>query len=730
MSVLSRRLGPLGVAALVLDCSACPRSPPGAGDATPVGALQAPEKLDIAESIYDNGLKNGWEDGGWAPRDVGAGKGPAKVRFSDDGAWILSKRGLSGDFGGVVFFVKEPPGEGEFLELRVESSAQAIFPRIKISPDHRTDVGDGWTKVFVSMSELDPGAAPFDRIVLRAFRSIGNDWVLLDKIGLLRGTGATASASGAAGAPRPAGSYDPAILPHVNIAIDCRAKATKISPYIYGIAFYAFNDEKRQKEQWLLDATARRWGGNTASTYNWEINTWNTGNDWYFENHGVGSYKEFFQANAEHNVASALTVPIMGWVSKDDSSSSFPVSAFGPQDSTDQWRPDAGNGKGKDGKLIEPGPQSRAYVRSTPEFVKRWVQAIRKDDAATGKRSVYMYILDNEPAIWGTTHRDAHPEPESYDELVQRSIDYGTVIRQADPDAIIAGPAEWGWTGYMYSGKDMAMGGPAVRPDRRAHGDMPVIAYYLKALAESEKKTGVRVLDVLDLHGYAYADGVSGSEEASPEVAARRIRATRMMWDPTYVDESWVKEPVKLLPRMREWIDQNYPGRGMSIGEWNFGGEGHMSGALATAETLGRYAQFGLTSAYYWSYPPADSPVMWAFRAYRNFDGKGGRFLDWYSATTPVQGASLFVSRDDSGNHMVAVALNFSPQNAIAANVDLSSCGAVASVKAYSYGGGTGGFKGVDAPFKAHDKTLLEALSPYTITVFDIELENAVAVSK
>ena len=45
-----------------------------------------------------------------------------------------------------------------------------------------------------------------------------------------------------------------------------------------------------------------------------------------------------------------------------------------------------------------------------------------------------------------------------------------------------------------------------------------------------------------------------------------------MLWDPSYVDESWIKEPVKLLPRMREWVDENYPARGLSIGEWSFGG--------------------------------------------------------------------------------------------------------------------------------------------------------------
>jgi hypothetical protein len=728
MRGLSGRLGSLCVAALVLDCSACPHSPPGPTDATPVAALRAPDKLDIAETIYDNGLKNGWQDGGYAPREVKiAGKGPAKVRFSDGGAWMLAKPGLAGDYGGVVFLVKEPPGEGEFLELRVETSGPAIFPRIKISPDHRMDVGDGWTQVFVSMSELDPGGLPFDRLVLRAFRSIGNDWVLFDKIGLIKGTGTLASAP--PGVAQVAPAIDPATLPHVDFSVDCRAKATKISPYIYGIAYYAFHDDKRAADQWLLDATVRRWGGNPTSTYNWELSTWNTGNDWYFENNKVALYKEFFRDNVKHKMASTLTVPIMGWVSKDGTSSSFPVSVFGAQDSTDQWRPDAGNGKGKDGKLITPGPQTRAYVPITPAFVKRWVEAIRKDDAATGQRSVYMYILDNEPAIWSTTHRDAHPEPESYDELVQRTIDYGTAVREADPDAIIAGPAEWGWPGYFYSGKDMSSGGPSARPDRRAHGDVPFIAYYLKALADHEKKTGVRVLDVLDLHGYAYADGVSG-DGADTNLAALRIRTTRMLWDPTYVDESWVKEPVTLLPRMRDWIAQNYPGRGMSIGEWEFGGDGDMSGGLATAEALGRYAQFGLTSAYYWTYPTANSPSMWAFRGYRDFDGKGGHFLDWYAPTTPVQNASLFVSRDDAGKHMVAVALNFSRQNAITAKIDLASCGEVADVQSYSYGGGPSGFTAVAVPPTARGKALSQALSPYSITIFDIELENAVPVSK
>ena len=52
-------------------------------------------------------------------------------------------------------------------------------------------------------------------------------------------------------------------------------------------------------------------------------------------------------------------------------------------------------------------------------------------------------------------------------ELPSPEFDFGTAVREADPDALIGGPAEWGWVNYLYSAKDMAEGGPDARPDRR-----------------------------------------------------------------------------------------------------------------------------------------------------------------------------------------------------------------------------------------------------------------------
>jgi hypothetical protein len=172
---------------------------------------------------------------------------------------------------------------------------------------------------------------------------------------------------------------------------------------------------------------------------------------------------------------------------------------------------------------------------------------------------------------------------------------------------------------------------------------------------------------------------------------------------------------------MKEWVDENYPGRGISIGEWNFGGEGHITGALATAEALGRFAQFGVQSAYYWTVPPAGSPSIQGFAAFRNFDGKGGRFLDWYVPTLAPDGMSLFASRDEQGKRLVLVAINMSPDAALLAKLDLATCGSVSSYTRYAYMEGAAGFVGGDA-VKASRPELDDLLPPWSITVLDVSI--------
>ena len=185
---------------------------------------------------------------------------------------------------------------------------------------------------------------------------------------------------------------------------------------------------------------------------------------------------------------------------------SFPVAKYGKQKVMDEGR-GGGNGLTPDGKELPPPPPNVTSQPSTPEWQAKWVKKIREYAAQIKTPGPRVYMLDNEPALWNSTHRDVHPNPATYDELMQLTKAYATAIREADPEGKIAGPAAFGWPEYFFSAKD-AKEGFHLKPDRRAHGDMEHLAWYLRELKRHQDKTGKRLLDLLDVHFYPQADGI------------------------------------------------------------------------------------------------------------------------------------------------------------------------------------------------------------------------------
>ncbi|HTP50999.1 MAG TPA: glycoside hydrolase family 44 protein [Anaeromyxobacteraceae bacterium] len=709
-------LGRLGLPALLLAASI-----PAARAADRPPGKRQPAEAVAAEVVYQGRLKPGWRDDGWAPRLVN--DGPARLDMSGQGGWMLSNPSLKGKFGGFSFRFQAPPRLGDFLEVRLDAEGGEVFPKVEVTPADRVDLPGGWCEVFIPLSRLDPSGAPFDSVVIRAGRPIEATPVFLDDIAFThvaaqapppaeppapapaaKGTAKKAAPAAAATAaaarpaapalappppplPPPQRNYGPSLA--TKVAIECAGPTHRISPQIYGIAYDQRLDAS-ESHQFELGATARRWGGNSTTRYNWKNgHAWNTALDWYFENVNYTSdpdfgWSRFLDADRSRGLATALTVPIMGWVAKDTSSYSFPVSGYGPQQSTDPYKPDAGNGVSKDGRPLNASATSTSE-QMPPEDIERWVRAIRELDQKRGSRSVWMYILDNEPMLWDSTHRDVHPDPAGYDEVLDKTLRYAAAVRRADPEAIIAGPALWGWPAYQWSAQD-AKAGFMLRPDRRGHGDVPFLPWYLRKLAQHEKKTGERLLDVVDVHFYPMGQGIAGARGGTdPDTSARRIRATRALWDPSYVDESWIKEQVKLFPRLKEWIAKEYPGRGISVGEWNFGAEEHPSGGLAVAEALGRFGEYDLTSAFYWTYPVKNSHAFWAFRAYRNYDGHGAHFESFSLPARAATPLSAFASRDEEGDRITAVLLNFDSVRPLDVDVQLNGCGAVTGRRTFQH---------------------------------------------
>lgn len=678
------------------------RAQAAASASASVSALRQrpPGPLAVVESVFDGKLGVGWRDGGWGRHEFPP-TGPVRVNFGGyAGIAFHRKPELPSDFGGLAFRYKAPPAWGSFLSVSVKQAGEQIgkFPQVNVEPDDLRDAGSGWKEAWLDWGRLNPQNLPVDRLVISASKPVGNDWVELDKVVLTKNEGPA----------REAPERDAAA------AVQCNEPAEPISPLIYGIA----------TDTWESGGTAFRIGGNPTTRLNWELGAWNAGSDWFFENAsgGVGVWERVSQVAARH-ATTAVTVPMLGWVAKDGTSVGFPIAKFPKQQATDPHRPEAGNGIAPDGTKLRPGAPSETSVAAPPEKIAKWIASLREKDAASGARGVAMYILDNEPSLWSDTHRDVHPDPVSQDELLERTAHYASAIRAADPDTLIAGPAEWGWTGYLYSGKDREIG-VQLRPDRRAHGDEPLIVWYLKKIAEYEKVKHVKILDVLDLHYYPQAERIYGQNARTDrEGAALRLRATRSLWDPTYTDESWIKEPIRLIPRMREWVEQNHPGLKLSLGEWSFGADDHVSGGLATAEALGRFGQQGLYSAFYWDGPKPNTATYWAYRAFRNFDGAGGRFLDFSLKTRDAENVSLFASRDEAGTHVVVVLVNRDPTYALRTRVAVATCGKVVKRRAFTY---TGDAKGLVAePPAAIPGDLVELVPPYGIRVVDLTFAKA-----
>ena len=618
---------------------------------------------------FDHGLVSGWVDYGWAA--TLAPGSAAKVDLGGWGGWILARPGLGQRHADLDVEVQLPSGVDSTGLVRVRLGNDGDeFPAVALTFRNNGDS----SSAHVLADQLNPDGLAFDRIILQAARDVPKGTTLVvQRVSLPLVT-----------PPRPvASAVEPA-----TVSADCRAAgAHPISPDIYGVALSA-SREGTTDEPWDLGITSRRWGGNPTSRYNWQDgHAWNTAADWFWQNVAIlkgeePAWQQFLRTNRNRGVGSAITLPTIGWVAKDTSSYSFPVSEFGAQQAADPSHPDMGNGNRSDGKPIPPGNPQRTSIEASPGFVAAWVRAMEASGAAPRQ-----YILDNEPDLWHDTHRDVHPDPLTYDELATRIIEYGAAVRQAAPGARIAGPASWGWWGYSYSAAD-AVAGFDRQPDRKAHGDQPLLEWLLDQVRQHEQRTGVRTLDVLDVHYYPQSKNVytnGGKGGADRETGRLRVRSTRSLWDPSYTDESWIKQNIRLLPRMKQLIAEHNPGLGLSIGEYSFGGENTPSGAVAQAEALGRFAEYDVESAYYWTYPTTDSAVGTAFRAFRNYDGKGGHFLPNWVPSTSSADVSMFTSTD--GKDVVAVLVNRSDTAQKLVSASFMNCGDLPTREAYQYDG-------------------------------------------
>jgi hypothetical protein len=522
---------------------------------------------------------------------------------------------------------------------------------------------------------------------------------------------ATSTANTAQSASATVTLNPPATATGPALSVNIGNQTHPISPFIYGMSYYSSSADTAAAT--AISLPINRWGGDATSRYNYVLDVTNSASDWYYEN-GTGAtgqqatsaFNATVQANAAIGAKTLGTVPVLGWVSKDGSSCSFPSSTYPQQVSFDPYRPagaTCGNGlyaQGANGCTSASGctitdPTGEASITSTsidpPTWAGAWVTYLvgKFGNAANG--GVYAYDLDNEPAWWDAVHRDVHPVASTYDEVTINEIATAKAVKTADPTALVNGPVVDNWWNYFYSKKDMENGwstGPCYQPwagpvDRTAHGGVPFVEYYLQQMASASNTYGARLLDYLDLHTYYAAtyngSGVGLNTAGDTGEQQARINSTRVFWDPTYTDPNepqpnYTTDPnytascnvplqaPQLIPMAQAWIARDYPGTKLAFSEYNWGGQENINGAVAQADILGIFGSYGLDMATLWGPPDPTNqvPGLMAYEIYRNYDGKKSMFGNTSLASTSAnQGAlSVYSALRTADNAITIVVIN------------------------------------------------------------------------
>ena len=465
------------------------------------------------------------------------------------------------------------------------------------------------------------------------------------------------------------------------LTVDVSASRHPISDDIYGMNFA---DGALGKE---LRVPVDRWGGDATSRYNWQVDASNAGFDWYFMAGGDQTNPvpgkgadDFVQKDRTAGARSLLTIPIIPYLnSKVSWDCSYPRSTFPPQQAYNPYVHPNGDDCGNsvlvsDGTSIRLTEQQklRTHVYNDTSIATTWMQHLvqRWGTAATG--GVRFVDLDNEPSGWANTHRDVVPDAPVYGSdagvpgIIELGIRYATAVKQVDSTIQVLGPVDFGYPVY-----DRAPG-------------------YLDAFKAAEATAGHRLLDYLDEHYYPASCPANTTDPGTADDQAKRLRATRSLWDPTWKDESWIGQyypPIQLIPFFRAMIAQHYPGTKLAITEYNFGGIASMNGALAQADVLGIFGREQVDLATMWGPPGATDPVAYSFRMYRTYDGQGHGFGDVsVHAQSANQDAVSIYAAQRSGDGALTVMLVNKTTDVADGTVALAGFSPTGPIQVWTYG--------------------------------------------
>jgi hypothetical protein len=430
----------------------------------------------------------------------------------------------------------------------------------------------------------------------------------------------------------------------VVLTVTTNADVHPISPLIYGV--------NPANGVTCSNTTARftlcRLGGNPWSTYNWENNASNAGADSMLcseNNDALGASAvpaatvTSLVTEAGDDAAAVVTVPLLDYVAADKTSGTpYPLCSGDITKSANYQTTRLRHNQASKGAPPAEPPDTTDDDVSQDEFLS-YVKA------RSGTTKVLVQ-LDNQPELWGQTHIALHPAHTTYDEVVERNVEYAEMIRETWPGAEIVGYGGYGYYAFLNL------------QDAPNRPNAEFLDYYLASMKAASDDANGRLIDYLDIHWYP----------EFPDTAVERVQAPRSLWDPNYVEKSWIGDSVgaiELIPWLKGKVDLYYPGTKLSISSYAYGGVDDPSGGVAVADALGAFGREGVSLAALQPQEGSNTFNVAAMAAYRNYDGAGASFGDVSvrANSSDLDLVSVYASTDSQvTNRVVVVAINRSAQ--------------------------------------------------------------------
>ena len=397
----------------------------------------------------------------------------------------------------------------------------------------------------------------------------------------------------------------------VNIAVDANAGRKTISPFIYG-------KNNNVSDNPSSPATAAQWkflrdvglrfsrenGGNNGSKYNWRKKI-TCHPDWY---NNVYTHNWDYAAqklgDSLPNAQGMWGFQLIGKAASNNSNN-FNDWAY---NSSNWWsgvqQNLAGGGvpNGAGGSNATTNGNPNLYLQnwtadSTVNILDHWFGV---GGLGLNNNKIQYWSMDNEPDIWYGTHDDIILTQPTAEAFMQLYFSVAKKARAKFPNIKLCGPvpaSEWQWYAWN-NNKITAMNGLSYT----------WLEFFIKRISEEQTATGIRLLDVIDIHSYP-------NESNSADV----VQLHRLYFDTTYSypgangvktiaasgwDNSITQEFV--LERCNRWLNQymgpNH-GVGTAVSEYGFTHVNANISSVSYASVLGTFADNGVSffAPWYWN---------------------------------------------------------------------------------------------------------------------------------